>query len=335
MIARAIACLLAMLAAGCRQTGDSQVKAIIGATLFDGTGRAPVADSIVVIAGSRIRAAGERTAVPVPEAAEIVDGAGLFIVPGLIDLDAPGDERSLAEALRHGVTGVRTAAALPDPLWQQARRPGQYLAGLPLALTAESARREAVEFAAHRADAFHLDAGVPAAAAEAVLAAARSEGIPATAAASSWTQVQWMVDHGAVGLTGMLRDEGEPDPVLLAHLRTLKIVVAPSLAHGDAVAMRNARRLVAAGVPLGLASGSADGAVRGLEHLVEAGLSPLEALLAATRNSAMALRLLDRVGTIQPGRRADLLLLGADPRTDVRSLRKLRRVMLNGRWAGR
>ncbi|MGH2384766.1 MAG: amidohydrolase family protein [Candidatus Limnocylindria bacterium] len=57
-----------------------------------------------------------------------------------------------------------------------------------------------------------------------------------------------------------------------------------------------------------------------LEALVEAGLTPLEALSAGTRGGAIALGIEHEVGTIAVGMRADVLVLRADPVADIRSL---------------
>ncbi len=54
-----------------------------------------------------------------------------------------------------------------------------------------------------------------------------------------------------------------------------------------------------------------------LELMVEAGLSPVQALIAATRNGADLLGVLDVVGTLEPGKQADLLLVRGDATGDV------------------
>jgi imidazolonepropionase-like amidohydrolase len=64
--------------------------------------------------------------------------------------------------------------------------------------------------------------------------------------------------------------------------------------------------------------------------LAEAGLPPAEALAAATRNAARALRLEQRAGTIAAGRDADLVLLEADPLADVRATRRVWSVVKGG-----
>jgi imidazolonepropionase-like amidohydrolase len=68
-----------------------------------------------------------------------------------------------------------------------------------------------------------------------------------------------------------------------------------------------------------------------LALLVDAGLSPLGALQAATRNAAQFMGQLDRRGTIEAGKIADLVLLDADPLADIHNTRSIRAVVLNGK----
>jgi N-acyl-D-aspartate/D-glutamate deacylase len=58
---------------------QSPTLAIVGATIVDGTGGAPTADSVVVASGSRIVALGPRSRVTIPGGARIVDGRGKFV----------------------------------------------------------------------------------------------------------------------------------------------------------------------------------------------------------------------------------------------------------------
>jgi imidazolonepropionase-like amidohydrolase len=60
-------------------------RALVGATLIDGTGSEPVRDAVIVLRGGRIECAGSKSACPVPEGVERTDLAGKFIAPGLID----------------------------------------------------------------------------------------------------------------------------------------------------------------------------------------------------------------------------------------------------------
>jgi imidazolonepropionase-like amidohydrolase len=71
---------------------------------------------------------------------------------------------------------------------------------------------------------------------------------------------------------------------------------------------------------------------REMELLGECGLSPSEIIAAATLNNARFFRVQERLGSIEPGKLADLVLVAGDPRTDLHALRKIQRVMLNGQW---
>jgi imidazolonepropionase-like amidohydrolase len=66
-----------------------------------------------------------------------------------------------------------------------------------------------------------------------------------------------------------------------------------------------------------------------LEYLVEAGLTPLEALVTATSSSATAFRLSDR-GRIAPGLRADLVLVNGNPTEDLRATRDIEEIWKAG-----
>ena len=68
-----------------------------------------------------------------------------------------------------------------------------------------------------------------------------------------------------------------------------------------------------------------------LNHLL-AGLTPYEALATATRNSAMYLGTLKSTGTVEVGKRADLVLLAGNPLEDIRQTGRQAGVMLGGRW---
>jgi len=59
--------------------------ALVGATLYDGRGGAPVRDAVVIVRDGRIARAGARATTPVPDGVDVVDLSGRFIVPGLVD----------------------------------------------------------------------------------------------------------------------------------------------------------------------------------------------------------------------------------------------------------
>jgi hypothetical protein len=68
-----------------------------------------------------------------------------------------------------------------------------------------------------------------------------------------------------------------------------------------------------------------------LERLVEAGLTPLEALQTATLNPTRVLGLAHSLGTIEVGKLADLVLLHANPLVDIRNTREIHVVVADGR----
>src|SRR5207244_5453779 len=69
--------------------------------------------------------------------------------------------------------------------------------------------------------------------------------------------------------------------------------------------------------------------------LVKAGLTPMDALQAATRNAANYLGMLDSAGTIEKGKLADLVLLDADPLADIRNTKKIKAVVVGGKFVNR
>jgi imidazolonepropionase-like amidohydrolase len=102
--------------------------------------------------------------------------------------------------------------------------------------------------------------------------------------------------------------------------------------------LRNVAALHAAGVTLGL--GTDTGGVTGgqyfglaahveMELLVKAGLTPAQAIVAATRNAAGILGI-DELGTVAVGKSADFLVLDANPLGDIGNTRKIAKVYIRG-----
>jgi imidazolonepropionase-like amidohydrolase len=71
---------------------------------------------------------------------------------------------------------------------------------------------------------------------------------------------------------------------------------------------------------------------RELATYVAAGLTPYQALATGTRNVAAHTGTLDRTGTIETGKRADLVLLEGNPLQDIRNTSRIAGVMIGGRW---
>lgn len=71
---------------------------------------------------------------------------------------------------------------------------------------------------------------------------------------------------------------------------------------------------------------------RELELLVESGLTPMEAIVAGTTQNARFFRVSDRLGSIESGKLADLVLVEGEPQKKISDMRRIKRVMLNGQW---
>jgi N-acyl-D-amino-acid deacylase len=118
------------------QAADETI-AIVGATLIDGSGRAPVTDAVVVLRGDSIAAAGKRGQVQVPAGARVIEASGLIIAPGFIDAHNHSD-RGFSEdpsAVSQVSQGITTVVIGQDG--SSAFPVGEYLARLdknPIAL---------------------------------------------------------------------------------------------------------------------------------------------------------------------------------------------------------
>lgn len=98
----------------------------------------------------------------------------------------------------------------------------------------------------------------------------------------------------------------------------------------------NMKVLADAGIPLAFGTDSGPfGRFQGyfehveMERMTRAGLTPEQVLLSATRDAARCLRLPD-VGTLEPGKRADFVVLNADPLADIRNAREIKSVWVGG-----
>ncbi|MBL0938089.1 MAG: amidohydrolase family protein [Gemmatimonadaceae bacterium] len=103
------------------------------------------------------------------------------------------------------------------------------------------------------------------------------------------------------------------------------------------VAMRNLKRLAAAGVPIAMGTDTGPlGRFQGyfelmeLELMVDAGLSTTDVLRSATQVAAQCMQIDRELGTLEPGKWADFLVLDASPLTDIRNIRKQHSVWIAG-----
>jgi imidazolonepropionase-like amidohydrolase len=385
------------------------IVAIVGTTLIDGKGGPPVEDAVVVVRGSRVAAAGRRAATVIPKGAAVVEGAGLSVLPGLIDAHFHLD-RDLGLPtlfLQHGVTSVRDPGAwieAYDSVRRAAPIPRLFLAGPHLDqpppaypedsyLVRDSAETKRVvnRLIDQGASVIKVYFRLPPSLIRVATTVAHARGIPVTAHLETVDAVTAIeagidgiehvtslgtallpprdaeryrqsvfADNGArrVGRYQVFSrlDLAAPATAGLLQLMARRgTFLSPTLAvfevrsgdeDGDAAHVSGFERMVAltglakrAGVPVVVGShSSVRHAPRGwayqreMELLVEAGLTPLEVISSATSVNARFFRVADRLGTIEPGKLADLVLIAGRPDRDIAAMRQVARVMSNGSW---
>ena len=103
------------------------------------------------------------------------------------------------------------------------------------------------------------------------------------------------------------------------------------------VASRNLKRLADAGAPIAMGTDTGPtGRFQGyfelmeLELMVKAGLTPRQALAAATRDAARCMKLDRDLGTLEPGKWADFVALDADPLANISNVRRISSVWIAG-----
>ena len=98
--------LTALARAQVQPSNSREVKVIVGGTLIDGTGRAPVSDAVIVIEGNTIKAVGVKGKITPPAGARVLDATGEFVLPGFTDCHIHYRDWLGEMLLAHGVTSI-------------------------------------------------------------------------------------------------------------------------------------------------------------------------------------------------------------------------------------
>jgi len=234
--------------------------AIVGARLIDGTGSAPIDDSVVVVEGDRIRAAGSRARVAIPSGAARVDAGGKILMPGLVDVHChinqpPEDmKRYWIAQLRWGVTTMRSAGNdKPEtvPLFRQTRSnvflaPRAYTAGqgfnvsgpYPGAPTfkptsSDEARANVRSLKAQQVDFIKIwmtNPKFPPDVIAAIVDEGKKQGIPVVSHVTDVESLHLLAD---LGVTDFLHNpiDQPVSPELIAYAKAKKLTFAPTLAN--------------------------------------------------------------------------------------------------------
>jgi imidazolonepropionase-like amidohydrolase len=243
------------------QRGAGPVTAITGARLIDGTGAAPVDNSVILVSGDRITAAGPRARVQVPQGATVVNATGKTVIPGLIDvhchLNQPADvmRKLLPVALNWGVTTIRmTGNDKPEIMhvYAEAREgkfpsPRVYSAGQGFNLTGpypgaptlkpttpEEARKGVQAHKALKADFIKLwmsDKGFTPEVVAAIVDEAKKQNIPVVAHIGNVAQVRQLAEMGVTDFMHEARDGMNPE--FIAYAKAKKLSFAPTLGQGQ------------------------------------------------------------------------------------------------------
>jgi len=398
--------------------------AIVGATLIDGTGAPPVADSAVVVHNGSIMASGPRAKVKIPKDATLIDAKGKFLLPGFWDMHAHFEQVEWGPIyLAAGVTTVRDCGnefefitAVRDAIAQsRGLGPRLLLAGIvdgagPVALgmarvdTPDQARSWVDRYHAAHFQQMKIYSSVKLDELKIVADEAHRLGMTVTghvpeglngfqaiaAGQDQINHIQYIADmmHPPFpeDMSRVERrkaianlDLDSPDAhKALEYLKDHHTVVDPTLALFELFTATTARTpasfelgvekiapelaqpltdveppserselfdkvfskdiaivgaLHRAGVPI---VAGTDQAVPGhslhreIELYVRAGFTPMEAIQAATIVPARVMGLEKESGTVEKGKRADLVLLTADPLVDIHNTRKVEYVISNG-----
>jgi imidazolonepropionase-like amidohydrolase len=177
----------------------------------------------------------------------------------------------------------------------------------------------------------------------AIAATAHARGVRVIAHVDVSASLERAADNGVDAAAHMVRDR-LPDR-LIQKLVARGFHIVPTLrvfgvtSDGNHVMLDNLRRFAAAGGKVALGDdwgnrGTTTGMPWGeLQLFARAGMSPMQIIVAATRNGAWACNRDRDLGALEPGRLADLFVVAGDPTAELRALERVTLVVLGGRVA--
>lgn len=181
---------------------------------------------------------------------------------------------------------------------------------------------------------------------EQIIKEGREKGFKATAHVFCENDVRELLEAGIYGIEhGILDRKLSPDDDIIilwkksgAHfVPTVNAMTYEPDPNRLIYSMHNLKVLHDAGIFISMGTDSmleimsGDVQHRELQYYVEAGLTPMEAIVMATKNSAEHLGIADRKGTVAVGKEADLILLDKNPVEDISYTRFIDKVFLKGR----
>jgi imidazolonepropionase-like amidohydrolase len=386
--------------------------AIVGAKLIDGTGAAPVEDSVVIVRDGRIAAAGPRASIRLPAGIRVIQAQGRALLPGLWEMHSHYSGVEFGPALlAAGVTTARDCGGEFGFLTAVRRKiereralgPRLLLAGLidsggllGFGAVDVETTSQAVAAVDRYADAgfeqIKVYTQLKPEILKAISAEAHRRGLTVTghvpAAVDAFGGIEDGMDqiNHLQFVTRPMQGEDGKGPVdlsserarrLIALMKARQIVIDPTDGWGEmaghpktvpavsfepgleaapfvlaskfeglggpveaarfdermATNGRVIKALYDAGVPI--VAGSDTGLIgygvdRELELYVQAGLPPIAAIQTATLGAARAMKLDRESGSVEVGKRADLVLVAGDPLTNISDLRRVVKVVRNG-----
>jgi imidazolonepropionase-like amidohydrolase len=395
----------------------SEVIALVGARVIDGTGAAPIANATILVSNGRIERIGPSASLKVPAGATRVDVAGKTIIPGLVnahghlghgDRALPVYDQIVQQLKLYPRFGVTTVYALGDDGVESVRvseqnhkapldRARLYVSGeRATARTVEGARKIIAERHAQRVQ--FIKTGMSGGANDmtpevytALIDEAHKRKLRVAAHLVNLADAKGLVSAGLDVIAHSIRDQ-DVDAAFVAELKRRNVGYIATLTRDLSVfqyestpdyindpfflrglplyatqiervkdpalhaktkgnpgtprakqqfeqALRNLKLLSAGGVmiAMGTDSGTGTGRWQGyfeqveMELMVKAGMTPMQTLVASTGNAAKVMGIDKEVGTLQPGKRADLVVLTADPLADIKNTRTIESVWIDGR----